>query len=187
MIAAGILLPLVIVVFFILATMIPRWLVDPPQYDFVFTSMQNPTAGPQIELTYVVEDGRIKARVYKSERSYRNIPKLFLFDHRNSSVREISVVLPADLDEIGNGAYIDVPGLESRTASTNRTAPDGYEVRGPGYRRGDMFFPFYGGRRSNSFTLYKNGAVVDVPQAGNNGAYYYNGNFVGWLTDPGDE
>lgn len=183
MLAAGILLPVVVVVFFVLATMIPRWLVDPPGYDFVFTSMQGNSTGPAIELSYAVDGDRLRARMYKSERPYRNVPRLFLFEHETQSVREISVSLPATADEIDNGDYVEIPGLESRTVSTSRTAPDGYTVHGPDYRGGGMIFPFYRSRGSNALSLSKSGAVIEVPQVGDRGAYYYNATFVGWLTD----
>lgn len=180
MLAAGILLPVVVVVFFVLATAIPRMLVEPPQYDFLFQSMQSPSTGLPIEITIAVEDERIKARAFKTERNYRSIPKLFLVDVESQIVREIAIELPDDLDSFENGTYLEIPDLASRVVSTSRTAPDGYEVRGPGYRGGD-FFPFFRGGRSYSFTLHKSGAVVDVPQA--EGSYYYNASFLGWLMD----
>ena len=182
MLAAGILLPLIVVVFFILATAIPRWLVDPPQYDFVFTSMQNSTTGVPLEVRIVVEEKRVRARVYKSKGTYRQVPKLLLFDQATRAVSEVAITLPADLESFEDGAYLNIPDLESRAVSTSRTSPDGYEVHGPSYRGGD-FFPFFRSRRSYSFTLHKNGAVVAIPQAGSNTAYYYNANFLGWLVD----
>ena len=182
MLAAGILLPVVVVIFFVLATMIPRWLVDPPGYDFVFTSMQGSNSGPPVDLSFVVEGDRVRARVYKSEQPYRNLPRLFLFEHATQSVREIPVTLPADADDIENGEYLVLPGLESRTVSTSRSAPDGYEVHGPNYRGGD-FFPFYRARGSNALTLSKSGAVFEVPEVGDGRMYYYNATFLGWLTD----
>lgn len=182
MLAAGILLPLVVVVFFMLATMIPRWLVDPPAYDFVFTSIQGNSTGPAVELSFVVEGDRIRARVYQSEQPYRNLPRLFLFEHETQSVREITVTLPAAVEDFEDGDYIDVPGLESRTVSTRREAPDGYEIYGPNYRGGD-FFPFYRSRGYSALTLSKNGAVIEVPQVGASGTYYYNATFLGWLLD----
>ena len=182
MLAAGILLPVAVVIFFVLATMIPRWLVDPPGYDFVFTSMQGSSTGPGIELSFIVEGDRVRARVYKTERSYRNVLRLFLFEHETQTVREIPVTLPADTEDFENGDYLEIPGLESRTVSTSRTAPDGYEVYGPDYRGGD-FFPFYRTRGSSVLTLTKSGAVIEVPQVGGSGIYYYNATFLGWLTD----
>ena len=181
MLAAGILLPVVVVVFFVLATAIPRLLVEPPQYDFLIQSMQNPSTGLPIQISIAVEDERVRARIYKTEANYRSIPKLFLVDIESRTVREIALKLPDDLDSIENGAYIDIPDLASRVVSSSRTAPDGYEVRGPGYRGGD-FFPFFRGGRAYSFTLHKDGAVVDIPQTDGT-YYYYNASFVGWLTD----
>lgn len=182
MLAAGILLPVIVVMFFVLATMIPRWLVDPPGYDLVFTSMQGDNSRAAIELKFVVEGDRLRARVYKSELPYRNVPRLYLFEHETQTVREIPLTLPSDSEDFENGDYVEVPGFESRTVSTSQMAPDGYAVHGPDYRGGD-FFPFYRSRVSSALTLSKSGAVIEVPQVGGRGVYYYNATFLGWLLD----
>ena len=181
MLAAGILLPVVVVVFFVLATAVPRWLVAPPQYDFVFTSIP-PNTAPAVELRIAVEQEKVTARVYAAERGRSKIRNLYLFDHETQSVREIPIKLPTDLDNIENGAYLDIPELESRIVSTSRTAPDGYEVRNPDHRYGD--FLFFRTRRLLSFTLHKEGAVVEIPRVGLESSYYYSDAvFVGWLVN----
>ena len=131
MIAAGILLPLIIVVFFLLATAIPRWLVAPPEYDLVFAVPDhNPNRG-DVELTIDVMDNRLRARVFKKNEYYRGVARLYVFEHATGHVREISINLPSDMEVREDGAEIDVPEFANRSISTSRKAPDGYEVLGP--------------------------------------------------------
>ena len=180
MIAASILLPLVVVVFFLLATAIPRWFVDPPGYSFVFTVPDYSHGAPEIDVRFDVIDNRLRVRAYKTNVSYRSAPRLFLYDHDKRATREISFDLPANKDSFEDGDEIVVPGFENQAILTERTAPDGYEIRSPGYRSGNLVTALFGGNRYKGFSVHKSGAVVDIPHPGNN-AYYNNVNFLGWL------
>lgn len=182
MIAASILLPLVIVVFFLLATAIPRWLVDPPAYSFLFTVPDQSYATPYIDVRYDVIDARLRVRVFKTDVSYRNTPRLYLFDSEKQVTREITLDVPVNTDSIEDGDEIAVSELSGKRISTERTAPDGYEVYSPGYRNGNLITALFGGNRRRDFSIVKSGAVVEIPHPGAN-AYYYNVTFLGWLTD----
>lgn len=182
MIAASILLPLVIVVFFLLATAIPKWLVDPPAHGLLFTVPDRTYSAPEIHVRYDVIDSRLRVRVFKTGVTYRNSPRLFLFDPGKSVTREIMFDLPVDKDSFEDGDELVVPELAGRTVSTERTAPDGYEVFGPDYRNSNLMTALFGGNRRRDFSIVKSGAVVDIPQPGNN-VYYYNVRFLGWLLD----
>jgi len=182
MIVASILLPLVIVLFFLLATAIPKWLVDPPAHDFLFTVPDHSYAKPEIDIRFDVNDDRLRVRAFKTDIAYRNSPRLYLFEHQTSVVREIMLDLPADKDSFEDGDEIMVSEFDNRPLSTARAAPDGYEVRYPGYRSENLITALFGGRRRGQFSIEKDGAVTDIPHPGPN-AYYYNVTFIGWLTD----
>ena len=182
MIAASILLPLVIVVFFLLATAIPKWLVDPPAHSFLFTVPDHTYSTPEIDVRYDVMEGRMRVRVFKTGVTYRNSPRLYLFDHKKLAIREITVDLPVNKDNFEDGDEIVVAELASRTVAPERTAPDGYEVFTPGYRSGNLMTALFGGSRRRDFSVVKSGAVIDIPLPGNN-LNYYNVTFLGWLTD----
>jgi len=182
MIAASILLPLVIVVFFLLATAIPRWLVDPPAHSFLFAVPDHTYSTPEIDVRYDVINGRLRVRVFKTGITYRNSPRLYLFDHEQQVTREITIDLPVTKDSFEDGDELVVSEFASRRVSTARTAPDGYEVYGPGYRNGNLITALFGGNRRRDFSIVKSGAVFEIPHPGSN-RYYYNVIFLGWLTD----
>jgi len=183
MIAAGILLPLIVVVFFLLATAIPRLLVAPPEYDFVFTVLEHDPNRRDVELIIDVVDNRLRARLFKKNDYYRGNARLYVFEHEAQDVREISVSLPGDLESLEDGAEIDVPEFANRSISTSRQAPDGYEVLGPGYRRGgNLMTELFGARRRQQFSIHKSGAIIEIPNAGDHSNYYYSATFLGWVT-----
>ncbi len=183
LIAAAILLPLIIVVFFVLASALPKWLVDPPAYDFVFTVPDSRGGMPDIELRYDVKNDRVRARLYKTNTPYGLIPKLYLYEHETQDVREISVDLPGSTEEFEDGTEIDLPELANRTVSTARKAPDGYEIQEPRYGSDNLMNALFGSSRRYRLSVEKSGAVFDIPSDGRSNYYYYNVSFLGWLID----
>ena len=183
MIAAGILLPLIIVAFFLLATAIPRWLVAAPEYDFVFTVPETNPNRRDVELMIDVVDNRLRARLFKKNDYHRGHARLYVFDHETQDVREISINIPGDVEPLEDGAEIDVPEFANRSISTSREAPDGYELLGPGYRRGgNLMMGLFGGHRRYQLSIHKSGAVVEIPSIGDHRNYYYSATFLGWVT-----
>ena len=183
MIAAGILLPLIIVVFFLLATAIPRWFVAPPEYDFVFTVPEHNPNRRDIELTIDAVDNRLRARLFKKNDYYRGIARLYVFEHETQDVREITINIPGDVEALEDGAEIVIPEFADRSISTSREAPDGYELLGPGYRRGgNLMTELFGGHRRYQLSIHKSGAVIEIPDLGDQRNYYYSATFLGWVT-----
>ena len=182
MIAASILLPLIVVVFFVLATALPKWFVEPPAYSVLFTGPDYSHRAPEIDVRFDVHNDRLRARVYKTDVTYRNTPKLYLFDHEKRTTREVSIDLPASKDSFEDGDEIVVAGFEQQRLLTEHIAPDGYEIRTSTYRRQNLVTALFGNHRYKSLAMHKNGAVVDVAQPATD-TYYYNARFLGWLVD----
>lgn len=182
MIAASIALPLLVVVFFLLASALPKWLVEPPGYSFLFTVPDHTQRSPAIDVRFDVVDGRLRVRVYNAEDYYRSTPRLYLFDHETLAAREIHFDLPANVDSFEDGDEIDVPGFGDSRILTERTAPDGYEIRGSDYRGDNLVTALFGGHGHRSLSVHKSGAVFDIPNPEINN-YYYNVNFLGWLAN----
>ena len=105
-IAAGILLPLMVALFFVLATAIPRWLVAPPEYDLLFTTYDYRPGPPAIEVRFDVVNNRLRARAYSATNNYRNITRMYRFEHATESVREIPVELPSGPDGFEDGTVL---------------------------------------------------------------------------------
>jgi hypothetical protein len=136
-----------------------------------------------VELTIDVVDNRLRARLFKKNDYYRGIPRLYVFEHETQDVLEISVNIPGDLEMLEDGAEIDVPEFANRSISTSREAPDGYEILGPGYRRGgNLMMGLFGGQRRYQLSIHKSGAVIEIPSPVDHRNYYYSATFLGWVT-----
>jgi hypothetical protein len=178
---AGIALPLIVMLFFLLALWIPRWLVAPPQHDLLFSGVSWSEKSIYTVNLIVTEEGRLKARYFKQKEGQSPRRRLFIYEHSTQDVREISIPRPLEENTTESETEREISGLAARTISTNRTAPDGYEFRGMQYIRNDFLWMGFGGRRSK-LSIRKQGAVVTIPTLS---SYpYYNGTeFVGWLVD----
>lgn len=178
---AGIALPLVVMLFFLLATWIPRWLVDPPQYDLLFSGVSWSDKSSNTVNLVVTAEGQLKARYFKRQEGESPLRRLFIYEHTTGDVREISI--PSLAGEVYGEVEIEreISEFAARTVSTKRTAPDGYEFQGPQYTSGNFLGLGFGGRRSK-LSIRKKGAVVSIPTL--DSYPYYNGTeFVGWLVD----
>ena len=182
---AAVALPLVVVIFFLLAAAIPRWTVAPPAFDLVLrgTSYEQPAS--RVSLEFDVRDGRVQATVRPvPPNTYPSRATLFLFDHQTMKVSRLQVDVP-DLRDGDPPRTFVVPALEKRRVSSTTTAPDGYELKmrtggGTGLV-GDLFGM---GRYDRSVSLVNRGRVVSLalppPYE-----YYSPVYALGWLDDDG--
>jgi hypothetical protein len=144
---AAVSLPLIVVVFFLVSSAIPRWLVPPPAYDLLIsaTDSYNQT-NPRMAVNFNVRDGRVEATFQAvPANTYALRSRLFLFDHTTMNVREIPVELPDNLVLVEGDPprTIVIDALAGRRLITEVKAPDGYQLesrsqRGPGIV-GDVF------------------------------------------------
>ena len=183
----GILLPVAVVVFFLLATYIPRLLVDPPQYDFLFAQDHN-YSNQQSRWRYAIDvDSERKLRVrafLTAPDKYAPRARLFLYEHLSGNVREISLPLPETAEDAEAGVVVEVPEFTNQVIDSRRVAPDGYELVKHRRGRGDLLGLFYRGSR-RGLAIGKNGAVVAVPSG--NDFNWYAARFLGWIVTPPDQ
>lgn len=185
----GALLPIVVVVFFLLATYIPRYLVDPPQHDFLFVEKhteyhteEHPRVSCEIEID---SERRLSVRAFTTKpRSWTSRPRLFLYEHASGQVREIRLSLPRAIENSEAGVAVDVPEFADQVIDSRRIAPDGYEVLDPRRSRGFLVGLFYRSGQRN-LAIGKNGAVVAVPSGG--ASRWPDVRFLGWVVTPPDE
>ncbi len=183
----GILLPVAVVVFFLLATYIPRLLVDPPQYDFLFAqdySYSNQQSRWRYEID-IDAQGKLRVRAFLTEpNKYAPRARLFLYEHLSGNVREISLPLPETAEDAEAGVVVEVPEFSNQVIDSRRVAPDGYELVERRRGRGDLLGLFYRGSR-RGLAIGKNGAVVAV--ASRNDFNWYGARFLGWIVTPPDQ
>ena len=183
---AAVLLPLIVVAFFMAATVIPRWLVAPPAYDLLLRA-----AGPYdqsrlgLAVEFAVRDGRVEATVrVLPDATMTQVPRLLLFDHQTLSVREIPVKLPTSLSRADSPVTVAVSALEGRRVLPDARAPDGYEVDTRSHRRPGLIGDLFGmGGYAEKVTLVKNGRVVPISLPANQ--YAYGVSPLGWVLDEG--
>ena len=184
--AVGIVLPILVVVFFLLATYIPRLLVDPPQYDFLFVQANDYRDQPSRWRYEIDIDSqrklRVRAFLTKAGTYYR--PRLFLFEHLSANVQEIGLPIPEATENAEDGVVLEVPQFANQVIDPHQIAPDGYELIEPRSRGGGFSSLFYRGGRS-SMAIGKSGAVVAVPVGTDIGYQAYR--FLGWIVTPPDQ
>jgi hypothetical protein len=187
--AVGILLPVVVVFFFLLATYVPRWLVDPPQYDFLFTQ-QGQWSNDLPRWRHVVEadaDGQLQVRAIPTkENDYSWRPRLFRYEHATGEAIEIRLPVPSNLNVGENGVAVEMPKFGNSFIDSRKTAPDGYSVMDRSGRQGGLMGLFYRGGRDD-LAISKNGAVVAVDAGSDRDRYYYNPQFLGWIIPPSEQ
>jgi len=160
---AAVSLPVVVVVFFLLAAAIPRWTVPPPAYDLVLRGSSYDQPVQRVTVEFDVRDGRVEATVRAVPANmYPSRATLFLFDHRTMKVSRIAVEVP-DMKEGELPRTFVVPALAKLHVLATATAPDGYELKfrssgGTGIV-GDLFGM---GHHDRNVSLVNRGRVVSV-------------------------
>ena len=189
----GILLPVAVVVFFLLATYIPRLLVDPPRYDFLF-AQDDSSFNQRSRWRYEIDidaQGKLRVWAFLTEpkvsrglsRGYAPRTRLFLYEHLSGNVREISLPSPGTAEDAEAGVVVEVPEFSNQVIDSRRVAPDGYQLIEPRRGSGGLMNLFYRGSR-RGLAIGKNGAVVAVPSA--NDFNWYAVRFLGWIVTPPD-
>lgn len=195
---AAVLLPAAVALLFVVATLVPRWMVAPPQHDLVF-SVEAPfeSVHPAVVVDYKVEDERVVA-------TFRGVPRpdnalqqptpymqrwiLLLFDHRTMEVREIPAVeRPAALPP-GETQTVVVEALAGRRVVPGARAPDGYTVDGSGMRgSGGIVGEIFGmdRRYRRALRISRDGRAIEVEFPASVRDWYGAVHPLGWIVDGG--
>jgi hypothetical protein len=180
----GLTLPLLLIVLFFVATVIPKAFGTPPQYEMLFsTSRYDYQDTPEYALDFVVKDQKLIVKAHKNNNKDQrgsHSKLLMAYDGKTETVREINIdLVKAASAAGGNEAVLEETG--SWTIDTSRVSPDGYILDGPSYRDGGLVGGIFGGGYSNSgFRLKKGSVGYKIPET--QGVYYYNQpHFIGWV------
>ncbi len=186
--AVGISLPVLVVFFFLLATYVPRWLVDPPQYDFLFTQNHS-HRDDKARWRYRVDlegSGELQIRATPVEADvYAGQSRLFLYQHESDDVREIRLSVPEDSVIGEDDVLVEIPEFSDTIIDSHQVAPDGYELIDQSGRQGQLVGLFYRGNRDD-LAIGKNGAVVAVRFRQGRTLRRYDSHFLGWVIPPSD-
>ena len=173
---AGISLPVLLVIVFWIATAIPKMTVPDPQYDMIYAADYYDYNGPfRGTIKLGVRDDRLRATYHSTDsQNLRSAPRLYYFDVSSGSTHELSVELPADLQD---GQELAIPEANGLELSKKSIAPDGYSFDGSYSSRSGFFF-FGSGYRYRGL-IRKEGRAVKIPTHG----HQYQGNlrFLAWV------
>jgi hypothetical protein len=160
-------LPLVVVGFFLVATVIPRWVVPPPAHDLLLRSNRIYDGSRiSISVEFQVRDGRVEATVRPmSPNTYSSLPALWLFDHKTMTIRQVPLDLPDRMSEGEAPRTIVVEALAGRRVLAQSQAPDGYEIKTRRSNGGSgLIGEIFGMRRYDTgVSLVCRGRVIRVP------------------------
>lgn len=177
----GLTLPLLLIILFFAATVIPKAMGMPPQYEMLFSTThydyQNP---PDFLLDFEVKNQKLMVKTQKNELKDRSYRKLMVYDAKSEAVREISIDI-ANVAESSASAATVLEETKNMMIDTSSTSPDGYTLDGPSYGGGGLMAGVFGGGYHNSgFRLKKGSVGYLVPNTKQD--YYYNQvQFVGWI------
>jgi hypothetical protein len=181
---AAVVLPLLVVAFFLLASAIPRWTVAPPAHDLLLR-VGKPYGGkfPHVGVEFKVRGGQLEASVRPVPRDRYEQPwALFVFDHQTLNLREVPLNLPESPPEDSPTQTI-VVDLAGRRILEQAKAPDGYELRRDRSRGSGLVGDLFGMRGyDRSVALVNKGRVIAIPLP--SGYEYLSPvDAIGWLTD----
>lgn len=169
--AAGIALPLLLIIIFFVAGKLVQLNVADPQYDALIAANYYHYA--DYPYSFEVQDGDILLRYQGSEnQDKRNLtqPELYRFDHDSFTVSAVAI----DFEE--EALSPEFIALNSHTIIDDPVSPDGYRLERD-YHSGGIFNDFFGFGGDRNLYLQKDGRriAIDVP------AYGYNTRLIGWV------
>lgn len=178
---AGIVLPLVLVVIFLIAGEISKASAPELKHDMLFTTNYYPHNNHH-HYRFKVDNGKLVV-TYKvpadddEHRHYhKNPPKLYLYDHKT----QYASLLDIDWENEENGIIKDpdINALNQNKLLTNEVSPEGYSLeyhyRGSRGLVGELFS--YSGSRSR-YALKNENFVIPLKGVDN----FYNADFIAWV------
>ena len=176
----GLALPVLLIALFFVATVIPKSMGKPPQYEMLFTTTKYDYQNkPEYVIDFNVKNQQLMANSKKNdEKNYNNATKILMaYDGKTETVREIRI----DASKLTEGNEVLLEETKNLSVDTAVISPDGYTLEGPNYGgNGLVGGLFGGGYRNTGYRLKKGGVGYKVPNMQPD--YYYSQlQFIGWL------
>lgn len=194
----GATLPLIVILLFGLATVLPGYFVESPKYDLLFM-----TTNTYDRTGFILDvvDGKLQAQFSCFNNTNTNClsrepgQKLFEYEVKSKQLKEIPLrmpVIPSNSQPFNAtpsnsqtfNAPVSIPELANVQIDTSTTAPDGYQFNVT-KNNGDNIFNLFGSYNyRNQVTISKNGYNILIPYNPSN-YYYYEVKFIGWIIAKG--
>ena len=178
---AGIALPLILAMAFMLVSWSQTWLVADPQYDAVFATHYYSHIHD-----FEIKDGDLKIRIKDKDKAqdrgyHYQDPKLYVFDHKLMATQQLNI----DFGQTNARGYVNAPALQDLNARghfiADKQAPDGYRFFHARNGGANFFLPFLFDmdRKDSVFLMKDTRRIVLLRDAGYHGAVH----FIGWIRD----
>lgn len=183
---AGVALPLMLVILFTFARVLPAKAVADPQYRAVYAVQAYYYGGYNYSYK-IKDDGKLEVTLNAPPRNAppyndSDIPtnaqkaKLYLFDGAKNKTEEIELDLPK-LDKNSKSAVVPVPRFDTLTLASG-DAPDGYKFQDERYSNSSLLTELFTYRsRRTPPSLVKDGRQIPLENKA-----YGNFTFIGWVT-----
>ena len=184
--AIGLTPPLLLIVLFFLASVLPKSMGTPPQYEMLFSTMKYEyQQTPDYLFDFKVKDKKLMVSAKKVDDKLNNgsANKLMVYDGKTETVREISI----DNTKAGTAAssgLIVLDETKDLMLDSNAVSPDGYTLDGANYGDGGLVGGLFGGGYRNNGYRVKKGAVAYKMPNMQPDYYYSNVQFLGWIVKP---
>jgi len=178
----GLSLPILLIVIFFLATVVPKSFGTPPQYEVLFTTLKYEYENSRIyQVDFNVVNNQLMVKVKKNFDTGRNYnsKKLMAYNPRTETVREITI----DLAKAAESNTNEVVLAETKDLKIDASviSPDGYQLEGSRYSNSGLVGGLFGGGNHNSGYRLKKGAVAYKIEPTQPDYYYSDFKFVGWI------
>ncbi|MFM9834657.1 MAG: hypothetical protein ACKVOA_00980 [Methylophilaceae bacterium] len=181
--AVGLTLPLLLILLFFVASVLPKSMGIPPQHEMLFSTVKYEyQKSPDYMFDFKVKEGKVMVSSKKMDdkNNSGSSTKLMAYDGKTETVREITI----DNAKTGAAAVSGETILDETkdlTVDTNATSPDGYVLEGPIYGSSGLVGGLFGGGYRNSgFRLIKGAVAYKIPNLQPD-YYYSNVQFLGWV------
>lgn len=180
--ALGITLPVLLMIAFMLATILPNMFVEPPKHDLLFSSNHHDYNNrSSVSIKFGVKNNALRITLKETEHSNNYPQRLFRYHSADQTISEISFDYPENATET-----LLIPELEGIMLNNKQKSPDGYTFKHRRHGRGGLVgevFSGGGNRYRNQVILSKDGASFTLPTTGDNHYYYNSVNFIGWIVE----
>ena len=184
--AVGLTLPLLLIVLFFVASVLPKSMGTPPQHEMLFTTMKYEyESSSDYLLDFYVKNTQLMVKAKKNDDKGKNFnsKRLMAYDGKTETVREIAIDTSklADASKLGDGVEVVLDETKNFSIDTSPTSPDGYTLEGSNYGSSGLVGGLFGGGYRNNGYRIKKGSIayklVNTPVD-----YYYDQmQFIGWV------
>ena len=175
----GLALPVLLIVLFFVATVIPKMNSTPPQYEVLFSVQDYMNQNkPDYTIDFKVKNKQLMVITKKTEEkdNYYNSKKLMAYDAKTEVMREISI----DQSKFSGGAEVVLAETQNMTIDTAMMAPDGYLLENQQYSNNGLVGGLFGGGQNSGYRLKKGSVGYKINTMQNNDNYYQL-SFIGWV------